>query len=1087
MAKVILKPEEIRSVRASPKSEKVRLSPDKIRGVINSDKEPSSIPVVIGKTAARSAVPAISGVAGAGAALTAGAPLIAASGPFAPVTAVTLAALGGVGAGSAGAGVQEKVLKSALGPEKYAAWEAQRAKDQEDRPYATLTGELIPGLAAFRPSIKNIKTAAGGVRNLIRKAPISSQQMNQIANVGGGAAMGAATEVAPRLVRGEPIDPMRTVAATAGGAVLNEPTKLGQKFGFKPSTPDVIAPAATGTKAVLKPGEYAPLPEATTPTATPSSMATEIQPTSLPSSDPTLSRKPVDLNAPPNELSTLPDLASQTTSSVGEGDLPKYAPVNLNLQRLDTPEAIKRSILDWQTQNKPQLEADYARFKKGNLLQRLKVENPEVDVDRLIQNNKYDLSSPEGQKRLLGDTYALRRINVGLQEQKARLRKAIELPNVTDSQKNQALAEMMALDAQQVAVSLAVQRRAQVAGQFLNSFKELANSALPAEKKVRVMEKIIRRRFGLNTEKYNQFLKGMEALQLENPDAAVNFLRDISTPTGKDLFWEYFYFNLLSGPATHEANLFGNALKLVSEGAFVKPIVAGAEAARNVIRREPVTPAMKSLQGYYAGLQHGFGKGINRALTILRNGFDPEELVNPDKWSSFRFEAFASHPNPNVRRLSPIINSFGRALKASDAIFRTSLEQAEFYSRVNRIASKSGKSVDEVLGMVKAGDLPGVLTKSRDYAAYGTFNQEPGRFTQEWLQLAKRVPQIRFLTPFMRISANIAKQGFLDYSPAGFRALIRRGDMDGIQAAEALVRAGLGTGVLTYGALLFAQGRLTLEAPPDAANKDQFYRSGKQPFSLKIGDTWIPIRRFEPFSTPFIVGAILANVAQQGEEDNKDLLSIIAASGTEIGRMMVNTSYLSGIQNFFSVFERQGNDPASKAEKFTSGAASTMIPASSLLRTIANATDPVLRDPKGFLQKLKAQIPGLSKEVPARLDVFGNTKEKPGGSIGAVSFVKPTKETSDALTKELETTGVRIGFPQRTVNGEKLNDEQYRDYLEESGQAIRTVMERIIKMPGYQKLSLKQRKVVLDKVVDDVSSKVRKAVRQKRFPKPSAN
>lgn len=95
----------------------------------------------------------------------------------------------------------------------------------------------------------------------------------------------------------------------------------------------------------------------------------------------------------PREGSVLAETPALTPS---QESLPKYVPVNLNLERIGTPESVKGQILLWREQNRAVLEADYTRFKKGDFLSRLKTESPEVGVDALLATKKYDVNNPQG-------------------------------------------------------------------------------------------------------------------------------------------------------------------------------------------------------------------------------------------------------------------------------------------------------------------------------------------------------------------------------------------------------------------------------------------------------------------------------------------------------------------------------------------------------------------------------------------------------------------------------------------------------------------------------------------------------------------
>ena len=187
------------------------------------------------KSAIESTIPAMGGLAGAGAAITYGAPLIAASGPFAPATAIGLGLAGGFG-GSYLAGQAQDVATSQI-PESVkqaTGFDAEtRQAEQEQHPYASFAGSLAPNLAAFRPgSLAPIVTQAGKVIS-----PLTQRL--------GMAGLGAGIEAGQEAYQGQPIEPWKVAAAGAFQGVAATPTRLGKKFFPEHGAAAIEAPTAS--------------------------------------------------------------------------------------------------------------------------------------------------------------------------------------------------------------------------------------------------------------------------------------------------------------------------------------------------------------------------------------------------------------------------------------------------------------------------------------------------------------------------------------------------------------------------------------------------------------------------------------------------------------------------------------------------------------------------------------------------------------------------------------------------------------------------------------------------------------------------
>lgn len=219
------------SAPSSPSTLSTRLA--RLQSRLDEQADTPSALGTFGISAGRAALPLLAGAAGAGQAITAGAPLIAASGPFAPLTAVGIGLGGGFLAGGAASAAQEGALQ-VLAPDLRNRLNRLQARGQAEHPVAGFLGNIAPQLLTFRPSPRTLASAGQGLVRLARRLPLAPEQATQIVNVGAGGAIAAGSELSGEVIRGEPIRPARIVGAGATGALLNQPTRLGQRFGFRP-------------------------------------------------------------------------------------------------------------------------------------------------------------------------------------------------------------------------------------------------------------------------------------------------------------------------------------------------------------------------------------------------------------------------------------------------------------------------------------------------------------------------------------------------------------------------------------------------------------------------------------------------------------------------------------------------------------------------------------------------------------------------------------------------------------------------------------------------------------------------------------
>ena len=124
-----------------------------------------------------------------------------------------------------------------------------------------------------------------------------------------------------------------------------------------------------------------------------------------------------------------------------------------------------------------------------------------------------------------------------------------------------------------------------------------------------------------------------------------------------------------------------------------------------------------------------------------------------------------------------------------------------------------------------------------------------------------------------------------------------------------------------------------------------------------------------------------------------------------------------------------------------------------------------------------ANLPALSKKVPARLTEFGEPMKRSGGELRGALPIVPTKIPEDPLRQELARIEVNIGFPGKTIRGKELSDEEYRKYKEIAGQETETILKRVVLHPRYNKLRDSAKKALIDKAIN----KARKTAKSKFF------
>jgi len=148
--------------------------------------------------------------------------------------------VGGLGAAYGAAKAQDFALPKIFGKENMDVVQQKRASSAETNPVASSLGSLAPTALALRPSLKSLKDLGkvGSVlKNPTARNTIAGRgAVDNAFNVGIGAASQGGMNAYEQTQDETPFNWTEFFANVGGGAVLNTPTKLGNKIGLK--TPD---------------------------------------------------------------------------------------------------------------------------------------------------------------------------------------------------------------------------------------------------------------------------------------------------------------------------------------------------------------------------------------------------------------------------------------------------------------------------------------------------------------------------------------------------------------------------------------------------------------------------------------------------------------------------------------------------------------------------------------------------------------------------------------------------------------------------------------------------------------------------------
>lgn len=404
-----------------------------------------------------------------------------------------------------------------------------------------------------------------------------------------------------------------------------------------------------------------------------------------------------------------------------------------------------------------------------------------------------------------------------------------------------------------------------------------------------------------------------------------------------------------------------------------------------------------------------------------------------------------------------------RSLAAIHTISYALNFEMEIASKATRSGLDKGLEGDDLdLHIAKYTQNPpvDVMQSAHDASLKAVFMNRPeyGSMQQRIASaLHSDAPGLRLLTgvavPFAQIGMNIIDQGFIEGTPLGFLKQSVRDDFKagGAKRDMAAARMIVGSGMGLAAAALNSTGFMTGGGPADYRKKAVLEATGWKAYSLKIGDLYIPYKKWLGPMGP-LMGAC-ADLQEVGHllsvDDRTNAAKGIAAA---FGENVADETWMNGLSNLVQAFQSLGGT-GDKMWKFIENTAASFVPYSAAMNEVARQTDPTKHDLRsdgvenlwGLLPTVANKIPGLSYMLPAKVDVFGNPM--PSSTGAGISMM-----TNDPLAMKLSEIGVGISQPGQSIRGIRLNNDQYHDYAITAGVLVRQNLEGIINDPNFDQM-----------------------------------
>jgi hypothetical protein len=521
-------------------------------------------------------------------------------------------------------------------------------------------------------------------------------------------------------------------------------------------------------------------------------------------------------------------------------------------------------------------------------------------------------------------------------------------------------------------------------------------------------------------------LEDLRQVDANNPLSVQDFVDRLPDPRLKDYFYEYWYNSILSGVPTHLVNTGTNTLW----AAFQLPhraLTAGVDKAMSTLKGRPREYFLNEIVPMMAGMRKGFRRGATGAKETFKTGktLQFESKFNQDIGGNV-ISAFERSPNKFVRKVGKHLTYPTRALRAMDVWANSISYDAQIAALARRQGMQRGlrgKALKDFEQNLIGNPSKEMMDAASQHAKYATFMEEPGKITQKILELRETIPGARLVVPFVNTIGNLTKRG-LEMTPGVGLALAR-----GQKPAEVVAKQIEGSILAMAMFNKVADGELTGPLPENKAEREAWYREGKKPWAIKIGNNWFEYRRIEPFNS-VLAGLTIAYDKIQNAKDEEGATEIFMGIAKGLAENVLDSGYLSGLQDLLN---RHG-----KWESTAERQVATLTPYSSFWRSINRAYEAAtegkakLRESSDLSGAFAQTLPFLRHLKKPRLNVWGEEINLEGNFLRQWLPWKWSKEKPDQVEKMLKSFDVYPSIPSQNVTIDRkkveLPEKLYREY-----------------------------------------------------------
>ncbi|MCP3882356.1 MAG: hypothetical protein GY701_28775 [Sulfitobacter sp.] len=289
---------------------------------------------------------------------------------------------------------------------------------------------------------------------------------------------------------------------------------------------------------------------------------------------------------------------------------------------------------------------------------------------------------------------------------------------------------------------------------------------------------------------------------------------------------------------------------------------------------------------------------------------------------------------------------------------------------------------------------------------------------------------------------------------------------------EAVGRLATGVGIFTTFMTLASKGGITGAGPKDKEQRRLLEQAGWQPYSFKVGDSYIEYRRLDPFATLIGTIADYYDVGRYASDEDQGMIeSMGVAMAISLANNATNKTYMTGIKNLLDGLSA----PADKGPRILRNYVTSFIPTGpSQASKFAAGDDPAMREIRDITDAIKNKLPYLGDEIDPVRNFLGEPVRKITsfgedqiGQVANLFIPIAYREVSDnMIAQELATLQHPFSPPQRKAGGVNLGSYrnergqsaydrmlQLRSDVKIGGRSLKAALRDLIRSATYQAMS----------------------------------